>query len=106
VWGNKFVENLSRDIKLEFPRATGYSARNLRYMATFAKTYTDYEILQTLSAKLPWSHNTTLLDKVKDDEERLGYIQQTRYVKGRGVCHLLIALCSCAFRRTLCDDSS
>jgi len=77
VWGNKFVENLSRDIKMEFPNATGYSPRNLRYMAAFAKAYPDKQLLQTLSAKLPWSHNTALLDKVKADEERLWYIQQT-----------------------------
>ena len=25
VWGNKFIENLARDIKLDFPSATGYS---------------------------------------------------------------------------------
>ena len=24
-WGNKFIENLSRDIKIEFPKSTGYS---------------------------------------------------------------------------------
>jgi len=77
VWGNKFIENLARDIKLEFPKATGYSVRNLKYMAKFAKTYPSFEIVQTLSAQLPWSHNTALLDKVKDDEERLWYIQQT-----------------------------
>ena len=31
-WGNKFVENLSRDIKAGFPNVTGYSVRNLKYM--------------------------------------------------------------------------
>jgi len=35
-WGNKFIENLARDIKLEFPNSTGYSVRNLKYMAKFA----------------------------------------------------------------------
>ena len=30
VWGNKFIENLARDIKLDFPNATGYSVRNLK----------------------------------------------------------------------------
>ncbi|MCL2529648.1 MAG: DUF1016 N-terminal domain-containing protein [Coriobacteriia bacterium] len=73
VWGNKFVENLSRDIKLEFPHATGYSPRNLRYMATFAKAYPDKVILQRSVAKLPWGHNIALLDKVKDEDQRLWY---------------------------------
>ena len=25
VWGNKFIENLSRDLRLEYPDAKGYS---------------------------------------------------------------------------------
>ena len=75
VWGNKFIENLARDIKLDFPKATGYSVRNLKYMAKFTKTYPNIEIVQTLSAQIPWSHNTALLDKVKVEEERLWYIQ-------------------------------
>ena len=66
VWGNKFVQNLARDIKLDFPNARGYSVRNLKYMAMFAKNFPDLEIVQTLSAQLTWSHNTALLDKVKD----------------------------------------
>ena len=28
-WGNKFIDNLARDIKLEFPGTTGFSVRNL-----------------------------------------------------------------------------
>ena len=36
VWGSKFVENLAADIKISFPDATGYSVRNLKYMAKFA----------------------------------------------------------------------
>ena len=35
-WGNKFIENLARDIKIAFPNSTGYSVRNLKYMAKFA----------------------------------------------------------------------
>lgn len=39
TWGNKFVENLAADIKISFPDATGYSVRNLKYMAKFAAAY-------------------------------------------------------------------
>ena len=39
TWGNKFVESLAADIKISFPDATGYSVRNLKYMAKFAATY-------------------------------------------------------------------
>ncbi len=31
-WGTKFLDNLSKDIKSEFPDSTGYSVRNLRDM--------------------------------------------------------------------------
>lgn len=76
-WGNKFIENLAKDIKLDFPQATGYSVRNLKYMAKFALTYPDREFVQTVSAQIPWSHNIAILDKVKDPKQRVWYIQKT-----------------------------
>lgn len=45
TWGSKFVENLAADIKLSFPDATGYSVRNLKYMAKFAAEYPNDGIL-------------------------------------------------------------
>ena len=42
-WGNKFIDNLARDIKLAFPEATGYSSRNLKYMRQFAEIFGDDE---------------------------------------------------------------
>ena len=76
-YGNRFIENLSRDIKSDFPNSKGYSARNLRYMRKFAELVTDEEILQTVSAILSWSHNTHLFDKTKTIEEYLWYAAQT-----------------------------
>lgn len=78
TWGNKFVENLAADIKLEFPNATGYSARNLKYMAKFAETYPDIEFVQTVSAQISWSHNVAILDKVKDADQRVWYMESAR----------------------------
>ena len=76
TWGNKFVDNLARDIKLSFPNATGFSVRNLKYMAKFAQAYPDREFVQTVSAQIPWSHNTAILEKVKEPEQRIWYIQK------------------------------
>ena len=76
TWGNKFIENLAADIKLSFPNAKGYSVRNLKYMSKFASTYPDEQFVQTVSAQIPWSHNVAILDKVKDQEERIWYIQK------------------------------
>ena len=39
VWGNKFIENLSMDIRADYPTNKGFSVRNLKYMAKFAATY-------------------------------------------------------------------
>ncbi|MCL2045030.1 MAG: DUF1016 N-terminal domain-containing protein [Oscillospiraceae bacterium] len=49
-WGNKFIDNLARDIKLAFPGIRGYSSRNLKYMRKFAEFIDDPEIVQRVSA--------------------------------------------------------
>jgi predicted nuclease of restriction endonuclease-like (RecB) superfamily len=76
VWGNKFVESLAHDIKLDFPDTKGYSVRNLKYMAKFARMFAELEIVQTLSAQLTWSHNVALLDKARDCEQFLWYAER------------------------------
>jgi predicted nuclease of restriction endonuclease-like (RecB) superfamily len=76
VWGNKFVENLAHDIKLDFPDTKGYSVRNLKYMVKFYKTFPDLEIVQSLTAQLTWTHSNALLDKVKDHDEFLWYAER------------------------------
>jgi len=76
-YGAKFVENLARDIKSEFPNAKGYSARNLKYMRKFAELVTDEQKVQTVSALLTWSHNTYLFDKANSLDEYFWYATQT-----------------------------
>ena len=77
TWGNKFIENLSRDLRTEYPDAKGFSVRNLKYMAKFASTYPDDEFVQTASAQISWSHNIAIIDKVKDQQKRIWYINQS-----------------------------
>lgn len=77
TWGNKFVDSLAKDIKLSFPNATGFSVRNLKYMAKYAQAYLDREFVQTVSAQIPWSHNIAILEKVKEPKQRIWYIQKT-----------------------------
>ncbi|HEY9735209.1 MAG TPA: PDDEXK nuclease domain-containing protein, partial [Trichocoleus sp.] len=76
-WGSKVIEHLSRDLKREFPDITGFSLRNLKYMRSLAEAYPDEAIVQQAAAQIPWGHNCVLLDRVKDSQERLWYIQQT-----------------------------
>jgi len=75
-YGNKFIENLARDIKADFPKAKGYSVRNLKYMRRFADFLGEFEIVQRVSALFSWSHNTTLMDKTKSLAEYLWYADQ------------------------------
>lgn len=77
TWGNKFITNLAADIKRAFPGSKGYSPRNLNYMAKFAEEYPNREFVQQVVAQIPWGHNTVLLDKVADFEERIWYIEKT-----------------------------
>lgn len=76
-WGAKVVDQLSADLRRAFPGTQGFSPRNLRYMRSFAEAWGDETILQQVAAKIPWFHNCILLDKVKDDAERLWYAQHT-----------------------------
>lgn len=76
-WGNKFIENLAQDIKLDFPDMKGFSARNLKYMSKFAATYDDIEFVQQAVAQIPWGQNVVILDKISDDTERKWYLNQT-----------------------------
>ena len=64
-------------LKLSFPNATGFSVRNLKYMAKFARAYPDLEFVQMVSAQIPWSHNIAILEKVKEPKQRAWYIQKT-----------------------------
>lgn len=76
-WGNKFIDNLSIDLRLEFPNINGFSIRNLKNMKKFAEEYPDFEFVQSVTAQITWTHNVLLLDKVKDIEIRKWYINET-----------------------------
>lgn len=91
-WGAKVVDQLARDLKVEFPEMQGLSTRNLRYMREFYLAFPQFLILQQpaanlqlsdnhndiilqqVAAKLPWGHHQVILDKVKTLDERFFYI--------------------------------
>ena len=76
-WGAKVVERLAKDLKREFPDIKGFSSRNLKYMRAFAETYPDAQFVQQAAAQIPWFHHCVLMDRVKEAQVRLWYIQQT-----------------------------
>ena len=76
-WGAKVVDQLAKDLRDAFPGMRGLSARNLRYMRSFAEAYGGDPILQQAAAKIPWTHNCVIMDRVKSAEERHWYIVNT-----------------------------
>ncbi len=76
-WGSKVIENISKDLRNEFPEMKGFSSRNLKYMRKFAEEYSDYQFVQEVLAQIPWSHNIALLDKLSTNNERRFYIKKT-----------------------------
>ncbi len=94
-WGTKVIKRLANDLRSEFPDMKGLSERNLKYMRAFAETYPDQIVqvppaqigkggkqamdskVQVPLAQLTWYHHITLLEKVKDEKQRLFYIHKT-----------------------------
>ena len=76
-WGNKFINKLSQELKIAYPNIKGFSVRNLKNMKKYYKICSKNKKVQTASAQIPWSHNILILDKVKNDNERLWYIEET-----------------------------
>jgi predicted nuclease of restriction endonuclease-like (RecB) superfamily len=76
-WGTKVVERLSNDLRKEFPSMKGLSRTNLLYMRAFAEAWSEKEIVPQLVGQIPWGHNRTILDKIKEKNIRVWYAQNT-----------------------------
>ncbi len=76
-YGNKFIDYISHEIKLEFPNIEGFSVRNLKYMKKFYLEYKDDMFVQRIVAQIPWRHNIVLMSKIKDNNTRRIYAEAT-----------------------------
>jgi predicted nuclease of restriction endonuclease-like (RecB) superfamily len=76
-WGAKVIEQLSKDLRLEFPEMKGFSPQNLKYMRRFAQEYNVDEISQQAVDQIPWGHIVTLIYVISHKQERKFYIQGT-----------------------------
>jgi predicted nuclease of restriction endonuclease-like (RecB) superfamily len=85
MWGDKILENISSDLKLEFPEIQGFSRTNIIYMK---KLYQFYSLGQQAVDQLqndkiekifyiPWGHNIHIISKSKDIDEALFYVNKT-----------------------------
>lgn len=88
-WGNNAIEQLSNDLKNDYPKVKGFSVRNCQVMIQFYNEYNQQLTnaqravahLQEDNIVLPvkqlsWSHNVTLMQKVKDLKARYWYMIQ------------------------------
>ncbi|MHC5773302.1 PDDEXK nuclease domain-containing protein [Nostoc sp.] len=76
-WGAKVINRLAADLQKAFPEMKGFSRTNLMYMRALAEAYPDEQIVQQVVGQIPWGHNVRILDTIKDQTERLWYVQQT-----------------------------
>jgi len=87
-YGGRVVEQLSADLKSEFPDTEGFSPRSLLDMKRLYEFYTDgFQISPQAVAKfennippqavavLPWGHNRLILSKIKDRQEAIYYAE-------------------------------
>ena len=75
-YGSNFINALSASLKIDFSNATGFSPRNLARMRKIYETYRDLSNLPMPLAKLPWSFNCLLIDKVEDIVKRIWYAKE------------------------------
>ena len=87
-YGNNFINNMSVELKISYPDIKGFSVRNLKNMRKYYLVCVKNEKVQKASALIPWSHNILIFDKIKNDSERLWYINQTS-INGWGYYDLL-----------------
>lgn len=76
-YGNNFIDTMSTELKLSYPGMKGFSVRNLKNMRKYYLICSKNEKVQKASALIPWSHNILIFDKIKNDDERVWYINQT-----------------------------
>lgn len=76
-YGSNFINNLSIALKINFPNIKGFSERNLTNMKRYYLECKENENLRELTEHIPWSHNMLIFSKIKNEEQREWYIEQT-----------------------------
>jgi predicted nuclease of restriction endonuclease-like (RecB) superfamily len=85
-WGSGFLEKLSRDLSAEFPDVKGFSYRNIRFIRQWyifwqqdaAKIENEnWQQLVAILFQVPWGHHQIILNKSKNIDEAIYYVQNT-----------------------------
>jgi len=104
-WGQKVIQQISIDLQKEFPKNSGFSERNLKYMKKLYLEYKDKPKVQQLVAQIPWGQNIAIIEKLKNDYAREYYLRMTfRNSWSRSI--LIHQIESKSFERFLTDKKS
>ncbi|WP_035908152.1 MULTISPECIES: PDDEXK nuclease domain-containing protein [unclassified Lebetimonas] len=78
-WGSKFLENLSKDLSKAFPDVKGFSYRNLKFIRQWVNFWDNEKGKQLVSLlfQIPWGHNIVIIQKCKDINEAIFYVENT-----------------------------
>jgi predicted nuclease of restriction endonuclease-like (RecB) superfamily len=91
---NNFIDQLAKDIKADFPFASGFSRTNLFNIIRFYNFYADFSVQQAvgleesyliqqpvglnLLTEIPWSHHVLIIEKTITNDEALFYLNETK----------------------------
>lgn len=59
-WGNNWMNEMSVDLRKEFPDMDGFSKTNLYNIRRLYTFYKDDEFFHQLGGKIPWRHNVEI----------------------------------------------
>lgn len=77
-WGDKLLEQLSRDLLISFPGIKGFSKINLYYIKRWYSFYCMADqFVQQLVEQIPWGHNIEIVTKCPTVEIALFYVRGT-----------------------------
>ncbi len=76
-WGKSVVQNLARDLQVEFPGRNGFSVQNIWLMLQFFREYRELPKLQPLVREISWAKNLAIFGRCKAELEREFYLRAT-----------------------------
>ncbi len=84
-WGDSIIEQISKDLKYEFPNLKGFSVTNIKYMRNWYVFWTKENRPQVVDEifKIPWGHNREIITKVKNQDEALFLLEKLLKMGGQ-----------------------
>ncbi|MGZ5208958.1 MAG: PDDEXK nuclease domain-containing protein [Sulfuricurvum sp.] len=75
-WGDGLLDQISADLKSDFPDMKGFSKRNLELMRQWYRFWSHDDVIAQLF-KIPWGHHIAIITKIKNTDEAVFYLQKT-----------------------------